>query len=125
MREIFQQHAMNEALRSDMENMLRRPEHIVLVAIVTNEIAGYASGYTRTESDKALAKRGFVEDWFVHDEFRGRGIGGLLLTELENHFREQECQVVESATWAFNTKAIEQHRKYGYEDARIVFRKLL
>ncbi len=55
----------------------------------------------------------YLEDLFVKPEFRGRGIGKMLLAYLAKIALEHDCGRMEWAVLDWNTPAIEFYRKLG------------
>jgi len=61
-----------------------------------------------------LGKAGlYLEDLFVRQEFRGKGIGRALLLHLAGIARERKCRRYEWAVLDWNTPAIEFYKKLG------------
>ena len=62
-------------------------------------------------------KYGYVEGWFVHSDYRGRGLGGQLLDALEQWFLHRSISLVLSDTipaeYPLSTKA---HKVNGFKD---------
>lgn len=125
MRHFVAEKNLNEALSSDLDFMLGAANYCVFIAELEGQPCAYGTGYTKEERSKTISRRGYIEDWYVDAKHRGEGIGKRIIDELENYFRACGCTMVESATWAFNKNALNAHRKLGYEDARVILRKML
>jgi aminoglycoside 6'-N-acetyltransferase I len=70
---------------------------------------------------------GFVEGWFVHETFQGRGIGKELMNAAEDWARAQGCVEMASDTCIDNEESQRAHEALGFEvvDRCVNFRKAL
>jgi GNAT superfamily N-acetyltransferase len=83
-----------------------------LIAEWQNEPVGYASFfyfYSTFQGRAAL----FLEDLFVFDRFRGKGIGKALLAEVAKLAIEENCFGMRWEVLDWNTPAIEFYRRLG------------
>ncbi|HXZ87337.1 MAG TPA: GNAT family N-acetyltransferase [Candidatus Binataceae bacterium] len=55
----------------------------------------------------------YLEDIFVRDEYRGRGVGGALIRRLAQIALERGCTRIEWAVLNWNTPAQSFYREYG------------
>jgi len=70
---------------------------------------------------------GFIEGWFVQEDFRQRGIGAALMDASEDWARERGCREMASDAWITNELSQQAHQALGYEvvDRCVHFRKPL
>lgn len=70
---------------------------------------------------------GFVEGWFVQENFRRQGIGQALLQAAEDWARQQGCTEIASDTWIDDDRSQHAHQALGFEvvDRCVHFRKPL
>jgi aminoglycoside 6'-N-acetyltransferase I len=70
---------------------------------------------------------GFVEGWFVEPEWRGQGVGGLLIAAAEVWARERGCLEMASDALIDNEASIAAHQALGFEvgDRCVHLRKTL
>jgi aminoglycoside 6'-N-acetyltransferase I len=70
---------------------------------------------------------GFVEGWFVYEQFRGQGIGKALMRAAESWARNHGCKEMASDTWIDHASSKNAHEALGFEivDRCINFRKEL
>lgn len=122
---LFAYKDLDRTLRDDVDGLLSGPGAVVFLAELAGHAVGYVSGHVEVDPRRVLAKKGVVEDWFVSGEARGKGVGKLLLDTLIDHFREVQCEVVESGTWAFNDSARRAHKKAGFAEIEVKFRRRL
>lgn len=113
-------------LREDVEAMLKSDQTIVLLGLERGERAiGYVSARIHQEPRRLLRRRGVIEDWFVDEAHRGKGHGRALLMGIEATLRDAGCELLESATWAFNDSARRAHLALGFKEIQIQYRKRL
>ena len=99
------------------EDLLRdgfgpQPKFRALIAEWEGEPAGYASFfyfYSTFQGRPAL----FLEDLFVLDEFRGKGIGKALLAAVAKLAIEEKCFGLRWEVLDWNTPAIKFYEKLG------------
>ncbi len=120
---FFEYRSFGSVLRDDVDAMLHDRDTIVLVAERRGVPIGYASGTISQEPRRLLAKKGTVGDWYVDESERGTGAGRALLDELARRFADAGCEVMESATWAFNEGARAAHEALGFREIQVVYRK--
>jgi aminoglycoside 6'-N-acetyltransferase I len=70
---------------------------------------------------------GFIEGWFVVENWRGRGVGGTLVAAAEDWARKQGCAEIASDTWIDNKVSQRAHEALGYAvvDRCVNYRKAL
>jgi len=65
----------------------------------------------------------WIEDTSVHEQYRDRGIGGLLLEECEKWARDNDYADIELNVYEFNRHAISFYTRHGFETVSRVLRK--
>jgi GNAT superfamily N-acetyltransferase len=90
------------------------PRFRILIAEWDGQIAGYAFffGYYSTFEGRAGL---FLEDIYVRNQYRGKGIGKALLARVAAIARDEHCFGVRWQVLDWNTPAIEFYRKLGAE----------
>lgn len=89
-----------------------RPGAEVVLAEVDGQPAGFALFFHNFST--WLGRRGlYLEDLFVRPEFRGRGVGLVLMTYLARLAVERGCGRFEWSVLDWNTPAIEFYRSLG------------
>lgn len=84
----------------------------VLLAYTNNIPSGYAV-YFHNFSTFVGRKGIYLEDIFVKPEFRGKGIGKLLLKEIAREAVKNNCGRIEWAVLDWNTPTIEFYKSIG------------
>lgn len=89
------------------------PRFHALIAEWSGQPAGYAFwfNYYSTWSGRGL----FLEDLFVREQFRGRGIGKALLAAVARIAVQENCYGVQWEVLDWNEKAIELYKSLGAE----------
>lgn len=103
------------------------------VVVVSDDADGALTGFLevglRSHADGCNTSRpvGFVEGWFVREEFRGRGVGRNLMLAAEEWCRKQRCRELASDTQIDNQNSQFAHQALGFEvvDRCVHFRKSL
>jgi GNAT superfamily N-acetyltransferase len=87
------------------------PRFRALIAEWDAQPAGYALffGYYSTWTGRGL----FLEDLFVREQFRGRGIGKALLASVARVAVKENCHGVQWEVLDWNEKAIELYKSLG------------
>lgn len=104
----------------ELRELLERDDYVILVAEDATLI-GFAEAAVR------LHRIGYLEGWFVCEEFRGRGVGAALVRAAEGWARAQGCVEMHSDTWIDNVVSQRAHEALGFEEVeRVVnYRKKL
>jgi GNAT superfamily N-acetyltransferase len=88
------------------------PKFRVLMAEWDGQPAGYAFFFDYYSSFEGRAGL-FLEDIYVRDRYRGKGIGKALLARVASVAREQGCFGVRWQVLDWNTPAIEFYKRLG------------
>jgi GNAT superfamily N-acetyltransferase len=75
------------------------------------QLAGFALWYFRFSTWKG--KRFYLEDLYVKDEFRGKGIGQKLIEACIEEAKQTKCTGMMWQVLDWNTPAIEFYKKYN------------
>jgi len=93
------------------------------------ELAGFLEADLRSHADGCDPSRpvGYIEGWYVAENYRQKGIGGKLLAAAEEWARSHGCMEVASDTWIDNEVSQRVHEALGYEvvDRCVHYRKKL
>lgn len=103
---------------------------IILVAEVSDRgLVGFLEVDLRSHADgcNPSCPVGYVEGWYVEENYRHRGIGRRLLAAAEDWARSQGCVEMASDTWVDNDLSQRAHESLGYEavDRCVHYRKAL
>lgn len=106
----------------------RDPAEVILAMGDDGQPIGFAEVTLRSHAEGCRSTPvAYLEGWFVEAEYRGRGVGALLLAAVEDWARAQGCTELASDTELHNTASQAAHRALGFTEVdRIVcFRKTL
>lgn len=104
--------ATEQRLRETLFPADGRPVAECRLAFVDNNAAGFAIFFANYST--FLAKPGlYLEDLFVHPEFRGRGVGKALLLELAKLANRRGCGRMEWTVLDWNKPAIDFYESLG------------
>ena len=103
---------------------------ILLVAEASDgTLVGFLEADLRSHADgcDALQPVGYVEGWYVVENYRKRGVARKLLAAAEDWARSQGCVEMASDTWIDNEVSQRVHETLGYEvvDRCVHYRKTL
>ncbi|WP_128544442.1 aminoglycoside 6'-N-acetyltransferase [Larkinella soli] len=113
--------------REDMRTMLENEHETVLLAERGDgSLAGFLEAGLRPYAEGCQTSPvGYIEGWFVREEFREQGIGAALVTAAEAWARSLGCTEMASDCLIDNGISLAAHRALAYEEVErvILFRK--
>jgi ribosomal protein S18 acetylase RimI-like enzyme len=98
---------------------------IIFVAEDDKKLIGYIYGRIDKRPKMVLDKCGIIEDWFVKEKYRGRGIGEMLWDKLMKWFKSKKCNCLKTDAYSTNKLAVNIYHKLGFIDKKIVMLKKL
>ena len=110
------------------KNLRRLMAAAGMVTLVAETAGGERAGFImvgRSASVFTDQQQAFVYDVAVAPAFRRRGIGRMLMERAEAHAREQKMGYITLMVDCRNAPARTLYEQLGYEDGRILMRKLL
>ena len=102
----------------EIQKKLKRDPDLFLVAELNEEIVGTViGGYD--------GRRGMIYHLAVHESVRNKGVGALLLKEVEDRLQAKGCLKCFLLTFTDNVTAIEFYKNRGWREQKedIVFSK--
>jgi len=125
----FEEHRHEIGIVLDTAFYGTMPGTILLSTSCDGTAAGFLLVGLRSHADGCDTAQpvGFVEGWFVHQSFRGLGVGGSLMHAAENWARRQGCTELASDTWIDDAGSQDAHQALGFKivDRCVHFRKTL
>lgn len=117
MRKSIWPEAPDEYLDFDLDEILGSDTDIVFFALIEDKPAGMIEASLREYGEGCeTSPVGYIEAWFVYENFRGSGVAGVLTNSAENWAREKGCTEMGSDTWLDNETSIRAHTKLGYAE---------
>lgn len=107
--------APDEYLNFDMGDILASEDDAVFFALAEDRPVGLIEVRIREYGEGCeTSPVGYLEGWFVQEEYRGKGVVGIMTQAAENWAREKGCTEMASDTWLDNEPSIRAHAKLGY-----------
>ena len=101
----------------DMDRLLANVDYFVIFACDGDRPIGLTEAGIRDYGEGCeTSPVGYLEGWFVQEEYRGKRIAGLMTQAAENWVREKGCTEVASDTWLDNEPSIRAHVNMGYHE---------
>ena len=97
-----------EAFKKELSNPLAK----YLVAKENNKVIGFAGVWT-------IVDEGHITNIAVHPNFRGKGIGSILLSSLIEHCKNWGCNSLTLEVRASNAPAQNLYKKYNFKEEGI------
>ena len=111
-------------LRRAVEHVLAMPDAWFVVAALGDELIGVVQVNERYSTWDG-GHYGYIEDFFVVEGYRGRGIGALMLTHIETLAAARRWVRLDLDVLADN-EATRLYRRSGYDEtAYVIYRRML
>ena len=109
-----------EAILGDHVRDLMHRNCIFFVAEAGGRVVGFVSGYIVMRNPQLVVDRvGKVDNIFVDDEFRGKGIGTQLLEQLFAYIKSQNVVYIELSCDFANDRALELYKRLGFKEQKV------
>jgi aminoglycoside 6'-N-acetyltransferase I len=116
-------------LGGNAASVLTTPLAIFVAEASDGELAGFLEVDLRSHADGCDPRQpvGYVEGWFVVEQYRHSGVGGKLLATAEDWARSHGCLEMASDALIDNALSQRAHEALGYEvvDRCVHYRKKL
>ena len=116
-------------LEGNATSVLTMPLAIFVAEASDRTLAGFAEVDLRSHADGCNPSQpvGYIEGWYVADDYRQRGVGGKLLASAEDWARGHRCVEMASDAVIDNEPSQRAHEALGYEvvDRCVHYRKRL
>ena len=108
-----------EGLRSEMGEILAKPDAAFYIAYVEDVPAGFAQCQLRYDYVEGTDSSpvGYLEGIYVADEYRKQGFARELLTACEDWAKEKGCAEFASDCELSNTQSLQFHLNVGFAEA--------
>ena len=95
-----------------------------IVAILNGKIIGLLISEISVKMHRSK-KCSFIDDIIVDKDYRGNGVGKLLLESAVNYSIEQDCEVIELTSYLSNEDAHRFYENNGFKKHSYKFKKYL
>lgn len=96
------------------EKLLTGRNAFALVTEDNGEMVGYASVSIKKTTFRKRSKLAVLEQLFVNDDYRGKGVGTLLMQEVKRKLKAREVPRLQLYAVKSNEKAIDFYKKNGF-----------
>ena len=96
---------------------------IVLIAEEGNEAVGYLCGFIDHYSFRLINPIAEIENMFVEENFRGKGIGSELVRKFDEVCRSKDVKRIRVGAICQNSGAVNFYRKNGFNDFEMYLEK--
>jgi ribosomal protein S18 acetylase RimI-like enzyme len=104
------------------EELLGKPDTLLLIASADDSVIGYGLAHVMAVEDSWIedtwvtgSRIGEIESLSVLPQYRGSGLGSVLLDRLEKHLKEIGVQDLILGALPGNTDAIRLYERRGYQ----------
>ena len=112
---------ISEEGKKYFENLIE--EAYVIIAILNDKIIGYLAGSINEKGSYEKIQYGEVNNMFINTEYRGYGIGKLLINDFKKYCVSNNIKDLTVTASAKNINAIDFYRKNGFNDFNITLTK--
>lgn len=116
-------------LSGKADRVLTMPLAIFVAEARGGKLVGFIEVDLRSHADGCNASRpvGYIEGWYVAEDYRHRGVGKQLLVDAEDWARSHNCVEMASDALIDNQLSQRAHEALGYEvvDRCVHYRKAL
>ena len=99
-------------------------EYILFVAEQNDELIGHICGKINENPFRKKDREGFIEEWFVMENYRSKGIGKKLYNNLVSEFNKARCTHLALRVFSANQDTINLYHKMGFLDLEIKMIKI-
>ncbi len=100
-------------------------DYICFVADENGSLKGFIKGEVKEKKNRVYDKAGYIQKWFVEEEYQNHGIGRELFDKLVEEFKKEKCTHLELDTHIENEKAMQIYESLGFTKRLVTFFKLL
>lgn len=114
-----------QAMEEKIENYLKDPDYIVFVADDGGLLRGYISGKINEKKGRVYDKEGYLENWYMEEDYRSKGIGKKLFNRLVEEFKKLNCTHIEVGALSDKPEIIKIYEHLGFTKILITYFKFL
>ena len=100
------------------EDLVKCFENLSILVVLDNDnVVGYLAYKIKEKNTKKL----HVEQLVILEQYRGKGLGKMLMNEVKSIGFRNSCDRIELNCWMFNKNALEMYEHMGFKKQRIVY----
>ena len=125
-RQFWSEESSIETMNKQFEKLLKNESHIFLVAIENNKLIGSVMGVICGELYGDCKPFLVLENMIVDKNYRNRGVGKALVSELERIAANRDCSQIIFVTERNRVDAVKFYESAGYSsETHVGFKKKL
>lgn len=105
----------DEVLKKDLIENLESSSTIVILE--NNNVIGYLLYKIKESHTKKL----HIDQLVVSEEYRNKGYGKILMDQVKEIAKSENCDRIELNCWMFNENALSMYEHIGFTKQRIIF----
>lgn len=102
--------------KKEYRQLLKSQDKINLAFVVDNKITGICLATVKNRIEKSI----YIDDIFVLEEFRHRGIATRLFEQIKVTAKDIGAKRIDLTVWQFNTPALNFYKSLGMETQRTI-----
>lgn len=107
---------IRRAESDELRRALRSPKTIIIVAEKDGRIVGYITLSFQGKSPYTTKKKGTIDDLFVLEHYRRRGIGKSLIDEALISFKSRGVEIVSISVSSQNLPTIRMYETFNFKE---------
>ena len=108
-----------DTIQKNLEELIESPSNHMLVARDGTKLIGFVNFLIR-KTVLHESPSGLIDELIIIDEYRGKGVGRKLISEVIQRCRRQGCCELEVSTLMSNQKARSFYRECGFNEEGIL-----
>ena len=121
---INENYAFSKAGEEYFKSRIEAPDGLALIVREGDEAVAYLVGGMVTPEDyRSVKSVAELENMFVREEMRGKGIGGKLIQQFEDWCKERGVEVIRIVASAQNAEAIKFYETHGAKPVSLTLEK--
>lgn len=139
--EFYTKFNMQQTLKDDVRELLKVKDaydfslfmassyleipYVTYVAEIDEKIVGYICGYKIDKKHYIYSPEFEVIDWFVTEDYRGKGIGNKLYDAILDFSKLNKIKVIKLEVFVDNKKTVTTYERMGFVKDCLVLKKIL
>lgn len=108
----------------DIKKAFKDKNTKIFIVKENRQLIGYTWIYTYLlDYLKSKKKVGYINEFFLTEKTRGKGIATKLMNKALEWFKQQKIKFVSLSVFAENKNVVEVYKKFGFESFSIYMRK--
>ncbi len=108
--------AYGEKGRKYFEKLLKGRNAFALIAQEGGKMIGYAAASVKKTTFRRRNKLAVLDNLFIADDYRGKGVGTMLVKEIEKKLKERKVPRLQLFAVRANERAIDFYKKNGFSE---------